>query len=258
MSTQGSYQVIAAAPLGGLGAVKEVWLAISRAYPETEITSVQEFQREGICVRRSESLEQARNTALYLQELGADIRIIDPNGSVVVEGVGAPRVSRVTGPVPLPDWAALRRPSHITGPLSLEELAALEREEQDQVEALEAAQAAEAAGRKTPPETTDRGTPLAQSSEPLSTATPISWAPEDNRPKIEPGAAPRPPSASTPLPDTRTARRSTGPLPPVQPHRYRTTAKLDASKGVLTKTLAVLLLLGALAGAGVLIWRLMG
>jgi hypothetical protein len=48
-------------------------------------------------------------------------------------------------------------------------------------------------------------------------------------------------------------------LPQVRPHRYRSTARLDPVKSAsVTKALALLLLLGALVGAGVLIWRMMG
>jgi len=88
-----SFQVLAIAPIGiGEKTAARLLQFLSQVFylewnPEVEI-----FKKGGICFVQTQSFSEAKTTALRLQMLGADFRIINPKGHVGAEGHGRRRV----------------------------------------------------------------------------------------------------------------------------------------------------------------------
>ena len=93
-----SFQVLAIAPIGtGEKSAVHLLRFLSQVFYLKEPPSLERFKTGGVCFLQALTLREAKTTALRLQMLGADFRIIDPRGHVVSEGHGRRR-SQMTGP----------------------------------------------------------------------------------------------------------------------------------------------------------------
>lgn len=102
------FQVLAVAPIGTKERdVPRLLRFLSDVFYLKQLPGEDSFKEGGACFLRTRSLTEARAAGKRLQMLGADFRIIHPDGHVVAEGHGKwrkrPNMGRaVTGPMPRP------------------------------------------------------------------------------------------------------------------------------------------------------------